>query len=241
MAEGSSEDEIQAQAAPRIGTLQESSLHAALKTWYAQPGDQLETVVAGYVIDILRGDLLVEIQTRNFSAIKAKLVRLVEAHPVRLVYPLVVEKWIIKNRGNPPTLLGRRKSPRRGRLETIFVELVRLPQLINHPNFTIEVLLIQAEEVWQDDGRGSWRRRGWSIVDRRLLGVSDCRLFSSAADFADLLPAGLPEPFTTRQLAKALKLPIYLAGKMLYCLHAMGAVGRTGRRGRSFLYALRRE
>ena len=63
-----------------IGTLQENSLHAALKTWYAQPGDQLECKVDGYVIDLVRGDLLVEVQTANFSAIKRKLLKLLEIY-----------------------------------------------------------------------------------------------------------------------------------------------------------------
>jgi len=240
MAEGSNDGEIASPGSPGIGTLQETSLHAALKNWYAQPGDQLETAAAGYIIDILRDGLFIEIQTRNFNAIKIKLARLVENHPVRLVYPLVGEKWIVKTSGDPPTALSRRKSPKRGRLEAVFLELVRIPQLINHPNFSLEILRIQAEEVWQDDGRGSWRRKGWSIVDRRLLGVSERRLFSSADDFAALLPAGLPEPFTTRQLAAALGLPVYLAGKMLYCLHSMRAVTRMGQRGRFYLYAVRR-
>ena len=46
---------------PHIGVLQEKSLHASVKTWYAGPEDQLETKVDGYVIDIVRADdLLVE-------------------------------------------------------------------------------------------------------------------------------------------------------------------------------------
>ena len=77
-----------------IGTLNEKPLHAALKAWYAQPGDQLEAKVDGYIIDIVRGDLLVEIQTRNFAAIKRKLLALVPHHPVQLVYPIAREKWI---------------------------------------------------------------------------------------------------------------------------------------------------
>ena len=67
-----------------------------LKAWYAQPGDQLESKVDGYVIDLVRGDLLVEVQTANFSAIKRKLVKLLENHPVRLVYPIPSEKWILR-------------------------------------------------------------------------------------------------------------------------------------------------
>ncbi|MBM2850413.1 MAG: hypothetical protein HW418_3355 [Anaerolineales bacterium] len=71
-----------------IGTLRETSLHAALKAWYAQPGDEMEASVEGYQIDLRRGAQLIEIQTRNFAALKRKLTQLVERHPVRLVGPL---------------------------------------------------------------------------------------------------------------------------------------------------------
>ena len=62
---------------PTIGLLNEKALHASLKQWYARPGDQLEVAVDGFVIDIVRDDLLIEIQTRNFSSIKSKLTNLV--------------------------------------------------------------------------------------------------------------------------------------------------------------------
>ena len=39
-----------------IGELREGPLHAALKRWYARPGDVLEAPLAGFVIDIVRGD-----------------------------------------------------------------------------------------------------------------------------------------------------------------------------------------
>ena len=75
-----------------IGTLNEKSLHAALKQWYARPDDLIEVSVDGFTVDIVRGDLLIEIQTRNLSAIKRKLMTLVEQHPVRLVYPVAQDK-----------------------------------------------------------------------------------------------------------------------------------------------------
>jgi hypothetical protein len=65
-----------------IGTLNEKSLYAALKQWYAQPDDLIEVSVDGFMVDIVQGDLLIEIQTRNLSAIKRKLTTLVERHPV---------------------------------------------------------------------------------------------------------------------------------------------------------------
>src|SRR3972149_3683834 len=66
-----------------IGTLRETSLHAALKTWYARPGDELEASVEGYQIDLRRGAQLIEIQTRNFAALKHKLAPLPGPFPAR--------------------------------------------------------------------------------------------------------------------------------------------------------------
>ena len=60
-------------ATHQIGTLNENPLHAALKAWYARPGDRIEVPVDGFIVDIVRDDLLVEIQTGNFSAVKEKL------------------------------------------------------------------------------------------------------------------------------------------------------------------------
>ena len=53
---------------PAIGTLNEGVLHAQLKNWYQRPGDRIEQVVGGFVVDLVRGDLLVEIQTGGFAA-----------------------------------------------------------------------------------------------------------------------------------------------------------------------------
>ncbi|MBN1936412.1 MAG: hypothetical protein JW934_17230, partial [Anaerolineae bacterium] len=133
-----------------INTFQEKSLHAALKAWYAQPGDLVEAPADGYVIDLVRGDLLIEIQTRSFSSIKAKLYALLESHPVRLVYPIALEKWIVRVQADGETQISRRKSPKRGRLENLFDELVSFPELLKHPRFEIEVLFVQADEIWCD-------------------------------------------------------------------------------------------
>lgn len=190
----------------------------------------------GYLVDVVRGDLLIEIQTRNFSAIRDKLQTLVEHHPVRLVHPIALEKWIVRL----PSLEAkgsRRKSPRRGKPEDLFYELVRLPSLIDHPNFSLEVVFTREEEIRQDDGKGSWRRKGWSIADRRLLEVVEQRPFRSPADFAAFIPAALPQPFTTRELAKGLRVPLNLSYKIIYCLKTMRLIEPQGRRKRSVLYA----
>ena len=223
---------------PAIGTLNEMSLHAALKTWYRQPGDELEVRVNGYVIDIVRGDQLVEIQTRNFSALKEKLTKLTSHFQVRLVHPIPREKWILRIGADGHKRMGRRKSPKRGCVEHIFSELVSFPQLAVQPNLSIEVLLTQEEEVWKDDGKGSWRRKRWSISDRRLLNVLRSIVFTSRSDYQNLLPPSLPREFTTDDLKESLGATHRLAGKMAYCLREMGAINKIGKRRNAYLYTI---
>ena len=224
----------------------EKSLHDSVKQWYSQPGDRMETWVDGYIVDIVRGDTLIEIQTGNFSAIKTKLENLVQRHPVRLVHPIPQTKWIVRLNSQGERI-SRRRSPRKGRVEDLFLELVYASHLMEKPNFSLETLLVHSEEELIDDGRGSWRRRRrrrrrrWSVNDRRLLDVVGRATFSAPADFKKLLPEALPEKFTTRELAEALKMRVSIAQKMTYCLRHMGVLDTIGKRGRARLYTLKQE
>jgi hypothetical protein len=224
------------QAPDQIGSLNEKPLHASLKKWYAGPTDQFEVSVDGYVIDIVRGDLLVEIQTRNFSAIKRKLVGLTSHHRVRLMYPIAQEKWIIKLANEGEGRGSRRKSPKRGTLDQVFEELVSFPKLLSNPNFSLLALLVQEEEVRRYDPRRGWRRKGWVTQERRLLDVVDQRLFETPQDMGALIPSELAEPFTTSDLAVAIGRPRRLAQKMAYCLREMDAIAQAGKRGNAILY-----
>lgn len=221
---------------PCVGRLNEKPLHAALKAWYSRPGDVLEAVVDGYVIDIVRGDHLVEIQTRGFAALKAKLHRLVDHHPLRLVYPISAEKWIVRAATEFDQPARRRKSPKRGLIVDVFEELVSFPRLLAHPNFTLEVVRIREEEVRRQCIGRNWRRRGWGTVERHLLDVLDARVLAEPADLATLLPTSLAEPFGTADLAAALHRPRRLAQRMAYCLRHVDVIVEAGKDGNAVLY-----
>jgi hypothetical protein len=221
-----------------IGTLNEKPLHAALKEWYAQPGDQFETSVDGFVVDLVRNDLLIEIQTKNFSSIKCKLHSLAENHLLRLVYPIAREKWIVRLAKNSRgRAAGRRRSPKRGVLEQVFSELVSIPRLMANPNFSLEVLFIHEEEVRRFDGKRRWRRRGWVTHERRLLDVVGHLIFAGPADLQALIPPHLTQPWTTADLATAISQPRWLAQKMVYCMRESGAAKMVGKRGNAILYS----
>ncbi|MCW4049816.1 MAG: hypothetical protein NWE89_08780 [Candidatus Bathyarchaeota archaeon] len=215
----------------------EQSLHNQLKDWYTEPGDSVESTVDGYIIDVVKGDLLIEIQTQSFSSIKPKLERLVKKHRVMLVHPVPQRKWVIRLDSDGKEV-GRRRSPKRGRVEEVFRELVYMPHLVKHRNLELEILLVDMEEYLIDDGKGSWRRRRWSIHNRTLLEVKERHVFKEPRDFLRLLPDALPEEFTSGELAKAAKLRPRLSQKMMYCLRLMGVLEVTGKKRRSNLYRI---
>lgn len=221
----------------QIGTLSEKSLHAGLKEWCSRDGDEFEVKVDGFIIDVVRGDQLIEIQTRHLYAMKRKLEKLLQAHQVRLLHPIAKEKWIVRQSAEGEHL-GQRKSPKRGQVIDIFYELVRIPRLLLHPNLTIELLLTRQNQILRDDGMGSWRRKKWSIHDHQLLEVVEHITFHNLADYCSLIPADLPQPFTNRQLSDALGSSPGIVQKMTYTLRQIGALTVVGKQGNALLHVL---
>ena len=214
----------------------EYSLHSEIKRWYMASGDELEVKVEDFIVDVLRGELLVEIQTGNFSAIKKKLAKLLRNNNrVRLVYPIAKLKWIV-HVSKSGEFFRRRKSPKKGKLTDLFYELVYTPSLIKDRNFSLEVLLIEEEEVRCSDGRGSWRRRGVSVKDRKLLNVFDRIVFEDSRDFLEFLPKELDGHFTNKVLASKLGISVRLAQKITYCLRKMDAISIAGKKNNELLF-----
>lgn len=220
-----------------IGTLNEKPLHAGLKQWYHHEGDLVEEPVEGFVVDLVRGRTLIEIQTRGFSAMRRKLDVLLDSHPICVVYPVAATKWIVKLDGDGNEA-SRRRSPKRGIAADVCEELVSFPSLLGHPNLVVEVVLIEEEEIRRPDAKKGWRRGGYVIVERRLVDVVSTVEVGSPGDLLDLLPRGLPSPFTTIDLAEGLGRSRHVAQEVAYCLRVSGAVAAVGRDKRGIVYEL---
>ncbi len=218
-----------------IGTLNERSLHAALKDYLAQPGDEQEVKLEGYFIDIVRGEELIEIQTGSFFPLKRKLKKLLENHVIHLYYTIAARKWIVRV-DEEDHQLSRRKSPRKGSAFDLFDELLSLRNVVLHPNLWLHLLLIEVEEVWRDDGQGSWRKKYWSISDRRLVDVNEEIVLHDEEDFLGLLPEDLPEQFTNADLSEHAKCRKRMAGKATYALKEMGLIEKVGVKNRYHLF-----
>ena len=206
-----------------IGSLNEKPLHAALKEWYRRDGDLVEVPTDGFVVDLVRAGRLIEIQTGGFAAMRRKFDRLLDGYPIRLVHPVAAVKWITKLDGDGREV-SRRRSPKRGIAADVCAQLVSFPSLLSHPNFVLEVLLIEEDEVWRPAASRSRRRNGHVIEERRLIGVVESAEFASPRDLLTLLPPGLPDPFTTADLARRLGRTRHLAQEVAYCLRESGAL-----------------
>jgi len=192
----------------------------------ARPGDRFEVPVAGFVVDVMRGDDLIEIQTGNFGGLGKKLDAVLDHYDLTLVHPIPV-RTMIHRPGRKP-----RRSPVRRTIYHLFDELVRIPTLIEHPRLTLHVLLIEENQQRVHDPSLRRRRGGWRVTERSLAAVVDDMQFRGRADLAALLPEGLANPFTTADLAHELSIARGLAQKMAYCLRLMECI-EPGRRTRT--------
>lgn len=220
-----------------IGVLREGPLHAAVKELLAAPGDRAEVRVGRWVIDLVRADgELVEVQTGGFGPLGPKLDGLLDDHRVRIVHPVAAERRIVRV-GAGGEVLSARRSPRRATVVEIFDKLVTFPSLLAHPNLTIEVLLTREDHLRGPEPIRR-RRRTRDPGERRLVEVVERVELRAPADVLTALPPLPPEPFTTRELARALACPTLLAQRTVYCLKLLELVEPAGKRGRAPLHRL---
>ena len=227
----------QSQQTNSIGTLNEGPLHATLKAAYAANGGAEEVKINGFVADAVREGVIYEIQTGSFSGLYRKLSTLVEHSRVVLVHPIAANTMIVKQPRTKSDTTSRRRSPKHGRLVHIVNELIYLPSLLGHKNFSVEVVLTEEEELRSYDPNKRRRRGGWRVKERRLLSIVEGLRIADMSDLFDFLVGDLVDPFTTKDLAEALSEPRDIAQKMAYCLRHAEVTEVVGKKGNAIEYS----
>jgi hypothetical protein len=156
-----------------------------------------------------------------------------DAHGVRIVHPVPAAGDVVRVAADG-TVLSRRRSPLKPGPEAIFAGLVSFPTLLDHPHLTVEVLLCREDHVRAPApvrGRRFLRDPG----ERRLREVLSVHVLVAPAD-ARALVTTPPAPFTTRELATAMGVPVSLAQQAARCLLDLGELEPAGRRGAAPLH-----
>lgn len=219
-----------------IGTLQEKTIHAVLKNFYEPDLEHQEIPVENFVADILRDGEIIEIQTRAFQALRRKLDTFLQQYQVTIVYPIVRTKWLYWIDEETGEITKKRKSPKKGTIYDAIPELYKIKPYLPNPNLHLCLVLIDAEEYRLLNGWSQDRKKGSTRYDRIPTQLVDEFFIGSLADYQCLIPEGLPSDYTSRDFAKAARIPLSYAQTTLTILHHIGLVHRTGKAGRSYTY-----
>jgi len=219
----------------------ETSLHRQLKLHYAGDQGEVEAQLGPYRIDAVRDGLLIEIQHGGLAAIRDKIRALLKKHNVLVVKPIVARKLLVKRKSQGGKIVSSRKSPKRGTPLDLFHELVHFTRVFPHKRLTIETPLVEIEEHrYPGHGRRRrWRKNDFVVEDQHLVDVLDTSTYRTTNDLLKLLPANLPKPFDTGELAAGLGVDRWVAQRIAYCLRQTGAVEQVGKRGNALLYKIK--
>jgi hypothetical protein len=217
----------------------ETVLHNALKFQYAGIDGNTEVKTGGYICDgITKTGEIIEVQTGSFAPLREKVKTLSVESKVRGIHPIILKKTIELFDKNG-TLISTRKSPRKGSLWDVFKALLYAPDIALLPNVVIELAVVDVIESRVQDGRGSWRRKGVSIADKRLACQYPSVLLSNKADYRQFAPFAPGERFSVRDLAAKAGIKRGLAAKSLWTLVKIGVAEKVGKKGREGEYEVR--
>ena len=221
----------------------ETSLHQQLKLSYADDPSQTEVTLGRFRIDAVRGDELIEVQCASLSAIRDKCSKLLQRHQLRVVKPVIMRTRITRLTSEGGKIKSRRMSPKRGNVLDLFEELIYFTRIFPHTHLTIEVPLVEVEQIRVPRlSNGAQRRRRSWHKDYRVLDViwestQKTIELREASDLLKLMPSPLsPTEFNTADLAKAIDLPRDRAQQIAYVLRKTGAINQLGRNRGGIVY-----
>ncbi len=228
-----------------INLWSEYGLHAQLKHWAglrATAGNgtvseagaaRFEVPVLGRIVDLVLPDgEIVEIQSSGFGGLREKALFLARSgFSLRIIHPVIAASRVLRLDPATGEILSSRASPKKRDFWSVFDQLVHAPEFASTPGIVVETLSVDVEDIRMRDGAGSWRRKGDSLLDRRLKCVLGSRVMACSADWLAILPETERE-WTSESLARAIGIPVATARKVLYTYLKAGYLSETGKAGR---------
>lgn len=219
-----------------IGCLSEKTLHKTLKYFIEPNEDFHEVEYLGSVADIKNSHGIIEIQTRSFDKLKAKLDRFLTETNVTVVYPIVQNKNILRVDFESGEVISRRRSNKHGRLSDALLEIAKLRDVFLHKNLSILVLILNADETRFSQAKQSVGKKSTEKIDIIPTSVNGYFEVREDRDLYSLLPANLPLNFTSKDFAKHTgyrKIKLHIVLKFLM---ERNVISRKKGKGNSFIY-----
>ncbi|MBR5088710.1 MAG: HAD family phosphatase [Ruminiclostridium sp.] len=216
-----------------IGTLNEKTIHNALKCYYCDEADH-EARIGDYYADGVGENGIFEIQSGSFSYLAKKLSRMLRISHVTVVYPYekITRNYSVNEQtGEVMTVTKRTENS----FSKLFLELYRLKAFLTNPNLTVRIAFLELDKktYYRDERR--IRRKGMK-KDKCPTRLIREIVLEQPEDYRVFLPENLPGEFTKAELQKLCR-PTD-AGLMLSVLEFTGIIRRSGKRGKSILYSV---
>ncbi len=228
LAEKHSAYEVRPEGGSGIGTYNEKRIHRILKEFICDDEACFEVKVGGAVADVVFDGTINEIQTGSFFPLAKKVSAYLEKTdmPVRIFYPVISHRQLVRVDAVSGELIRQRMSPKRESPAKILPELIYLSEHLQSERLTFVICSVAAEEHRYSDEIHRYRKSG--KYDREIFPTSLEALTVIAAkdDLKELLPAELLQKgeFSATEFSSATKLRGRRAYNALNALISAGAL-----------------
>ncbi len=222
-----------------IGTLGEKTLHAVLKCYFEPHEDNQEIRLGGYVADIVGENGVIEIQTRNFNALRNKLERFLEFCDVTVVFPIAQIKYLSWLDMDTGEIVSKRKSPKTGSIYDALKELYKIKYTLDNPRMNFCAVMLELEEIRYLNGWSNDKKRGSTRCDRIPINIIDEIYLNCSNDYKIFIPDTLPMEFTSLDFAKCAKIKRNIAQLAINILFYLELIEFVGKSGRNKLYKIK--
>lgn len=215
-----------------IGTKQERTLHQYLKYYFCPDSKYHEQKCNGYIIDILKNNEIIEIQTGSFNAMRKKLDCLLEKYPITIVYPIINQKQVY-NLDDNGELINNKKSPKKEHPLKIGKELYKINYLLNHPNLKFICAVVNIDE-YRTPYINRYKQKKMTRINQIPKEIVNLIELKDASDFKSLIP--FDDEFDASTFKKKLKLSLREASSTLIILRTVKAIEVVRIEGKKYIY-----
>ena len=214
-----------------IGSLNEHTLHLALKK-FIEPDPSFHEVECGdFVADIKKGNKICEIETTSFTRMSKKLACFLADNEVTVVYPIALKRYVVWIDQANGEMSKPKISPKKGRPTDGCDELYKIRDYICHPNFTLRLIFTEEEHHKVRVGKRGSKRE--NRIPLSIISQKDYRRPEDYAALVDVIPEGI---FTAKEFGEANRLKDRNLWYTIRVLISASVIEKCGNEGRTILY-----
>lgn len=222
-----------------IGIQKEKILHKILK-YYIEPNNKFHEIKVGNLYaDVLVNNHIYEIQTQNFNMLRKKLTLFLNDYHVTIVYPTSRIKKIYSINENGE-FLREQKSPKKGTVFQVLVELYKIKSFINHPNLDIKVIYMDIDEYRTVVPKIHYRSKGYvrfKQVPNYIVKEYDLK---NSTDYLKILTSEMDKKlFTVNDFSKTFKLSYNKASSAIQVLKELNIIEIEKKEGRKNIWKIK--